>query len=296
MKKVLLAPALLALLGFLFLFLIPALSLRTQREFTPVSIPAGDNTLTGYLSKGSNPEGPFVIFFHGNRPEGEAHPLYQHILQMFPADMTILGVDVLGYGQSKVDPAVDPEKILVFEGQWRAAVDYLQANLGARKDQIILAGHSMGATIVMDAARKDAFLLSIPIGLGDWNIILENPRLLGEHAAKIKAHTGVQVTPEQLEQDKAGYRPQIVFDSCPKTPVRLVFAQHDDGPLTMGEDIKKAKEKCGSLVDQRTVPISDHTYGTEVTRFPWPAGELYSNISLTLLKWQLLRLVQQVDL
>jgi hypothetical protein len=257
---------------------VPALSLRGQREFTPVTILDGDYLLQGYLSQGSDPRGPYVIFFHGNRPEGEAHPLYQHILQMFPPEMTVLGVDVLGYGQSKVDTTVDPQKLLVFEDQWRSVVNYLQENLGARKDQIVLVGHSMGATIVMDAARKDAFLLSIPIGLGDWELVLDNPQLVSEHISKIKAHTGVRVTPEELRLDKSEYQPQIVFGSCPQTTVRLVFAQHDEGPLTLGEYIKGANENCGSLVDRGTIPISDHTYGTEVTRFPWPVRDLYSNI------------------
>jgi Alpha/beta hydrolase family len=295
MKKSILVLALLALFGILLLILVPAFSLRANRDFTPVTIPAGDYSLQGYLSKGSDPEGPYVIFFHGNRPEGQAHPLYQHILQMFPPEMTVLGVDVLGYGQSKVDPTVDPEKILVFQDDWRAAANYLQENLGARKDQIVLAGHSMGATIVMDAARKDEFLLSIPIGLGDWKVVLDSPQLARDHAVKLKAHTGVSVTPEQLRRYKAEYQPQVVFGSCPQTPVRLVFARHDDGPATMGENIKEAKEKCGPLVDWRTIPISDHTYGTEVTRFPKPVNELYSNISLTFLKWQLLRLIQQAE-
>ena len=124
MKKFVIVIAMLSLFGILLLILVPALSLRGTREFAPVTIPAGDYSLQGYLSKGSDPEGPYVIFFHGNRPEGEAHPLYQHILQMFPPEMTVLGVDVLGYGQSKVDPTVDPEMILVFEDQWRAAANY----------------------------------------------------------------------------------------------------------------------------------------------------------------------------
>ena len=285
----------LSLFGILAVILIPLLSLSESRQFTPVTIPAGAYSLQGYLSTGSDPEGPYVIFFHGNRPEGQAQPLYQHILQMFPDEMTVLGVDVLGYGQSSVDETVDPVRILDHEEDWRGAVAYLEENLGARKDQIILVGHSMGATMVMDAARKDAFLLSIPIGLGDWKVILDDPQRVRDHARKIKNHTGVSIDPDLLRKYKKQYTPETAFGSCPQTPVRLIFAKYDDRRSTLFPYVRITREKCTSLVGWRLIPLSDHMYGTEVTRFPKPVRDLYSRISLTLLKWQLLDLIERAE-
>ncbi|HLE14450.1 MAG TPA: hypothetical protein VI776_06860, partial [Anaerolineales bacterium] len=171
----------------------------------------------------------------------------------------------------------------------------LEEHLGAEKEQIILVGHSMGATMVMDAARKDAFLLSIPIGLGDWRVVLDSPKGVRDHVNKIKQYTGVSVDPEMLRQSKAQYVPEVVFGSCPLTPVRLIFTRYDDGPKTLFPYFNEAQEKCTSMVGWRILPLGDHMYGTELNRFPKLIRDLYSRISLTLLKWQLLDLIERAE-
>jgi pimeloyl-ACP methyl ester carboxylesterase len=186
---------------------------------------------------------------------------------------------------------VDPVRILDHEPDWRAALAYLENNLGASPDQIILVGHSMGATMVMDAARKASFRLSVPIGLGDWNLILDNPEKISDHVNKIKANTGVSIDPALLRPNKAQYSPEVVFASCPLTPVRLIYAGRDDGPHTLFPYINEAQEECADLIGWRFVPYSDHMYGTELAGYPRPVRDLYSRLSLSLLKWQLLGLI-----
>ena len=60
----------LAVLLLLVVLAAPFLYLSGSRDFEQLVIPADGYEIVGYLSEGTNPDGPWFVFAHGNRAIG----------------------------------------------------------------------------------------------------------------------------------------------------------------------------------------------------------------------------------
>jgi pimeloyl-ACP methyl ester carboxylesterase len=282
---------LLIIIGFGLLVIIglalPSIYLSNTRSYTQVTIPANGYDLAGYLSEGSKEGGHWIIFFHGNRREGEAHPLYQQILNNLPEEAGVLAIDFRGFAGSADENLANSQEVFDRGEDIQAAAAYLADQKGVNDDQIILIGHSFGAAQVAHAAHDRAYKLVIPIGLGDWQTLLANSKQLMAYLRKIEENTGVSVPREKVIEEGTRFTPQAITDPCPLAPIVFVFAGFDDGKKPMQEQYQKKKANCPTLAGWEIVPFANHTYGTEPTRLPGFLQNLYSKIELSYLIWRL---------
>jgi len=270
---------------------IPFVFLSHTRSYTKVTIPANSYELTGYLSEGSGESEHWIIFGHGNRKEGEAHPLYRQILNNLPEEVGVLAIDFRGFGESSNENLAKSEDVFDRGEDIQAAVDYLVDQKGITENQIILIGHSFGAAQVAHAAHDRAYDLVIPIGLGDWQSMVSNVNQLMSYLRKYEENTGVTVSRENLFEEGLRFTPQAITEPCPIAPIAFVFAGFDDGKEPMQIQYQKERQRCPTLVGWEIVPIANHTYGTEKTRLPGPLQSLYSKIMLSYLVWRLDRII-----
>ena len=176
-----------------------------------------------------------------------------------------------------------------------AASDYLFDNYGVRQDQIILIGHSLGAAQVFNTAQDQKYLHVIPIGLGDWDALLESESSLDGYMKKFEANTGIRVDHNVLYENAANFTTGSLFSDCPESRVWMVYASQDDAIPVHLEAFESLSEACSGMVNWSEVPISDHMYGTEMDKLPEPLRGMYSRISLSLLKYRLNQILRSVD-
>jgi pimeloyl-ACP methyl ester carboxylesterase len=272
------------------LTLLPYIYTSSSRRFEVVSIPADGYQVAGYLSVGTKANGPWLVFVHGNRKEGQSHVLYQRIANGIDDDVSVLSIDLRGFGASSGEGLERSVNILNRSGDIDAAVEYLHEGYGVTEDQILLAGHSLGALQVLKAAGSRRFLRVIPIGPANFEAFLTSQDRMEAYIEKFQYNTGVQLTPESMEREGSQLLPQQLFTPCPETPIVMVFASHDLGD-GLDRHREKIPEDCISTIQWITIPFSDHMYGTEGSRLPRLFQPFHSNISVTLLISRLNRLL-----
>jgi pimeloyl-ACP methyl ester carboxylesterase len=284
---------LLFLVAFLFALLIGAASLLilfrsgSSRAYREVVIPANGYSIKGYLSGSTNPQGNWVIFGHGNRKEGQSHPLYREILGSISNEVGVLAIDFRGFGGSSSEGLAGAEKILDRSEDLESAVKFLLESQGVSQDRIVLMGHSFGAAQVVGEAPDHAFRLIVPIGLGDWELALSQPAKMREYRLKFQENTGVLISEEQFVAEGRQFTPQSIFGSCPQTPVVFIFAAQDDGKKSNLLYFQDSSQSCPLKMRWLNIPLANHSYGTENARLPGLLQGLYSRITLALLEWQI---------
>lgn len=267
----------------------------SPRSYQEVSISADGYSLKGYLSESTNPQGIWVIFGHGNRKEGQSHPLYRDILGNISEEVGVLAIDFRGFGGSSSEGLAESEHILDREEDLEAAVRFLAETRGITEDRIVLMGHSFGAAQVVSEARDHAFRLIVPIGLGDWEAALSRSDKMREYRFKFQENTGVLISEEQFVAESRKFMPLSIFKSCPKTPVTFIFASQDDGKKSNIRYFQHFSRNCSYQLRWMSIPLANHTYGTENIRWPRPLQWLYSRISLNLLERRINHLLLSVS-
>jgi pimeloyl-ACP methyl ester carboxylesterase len=284
--------ALILCLLVLGLLLVPALYLSGTRSFQEVAIPANGYEISGDLSLGNGPDGPWIVLGHGNRREGQAAELYQEIKRNFPVEATVLAIDFRGFGRSSADGMPEAAEIIDRTGDLEAAVAYLKEHHGAQDDRIILIGHSLGASQVIRMALAHRYALAVPIGLANWEIVLSDPKEMGRYINRFEANTGVALNHEVMLQEAEQLHPRLLFAGCPETPVVLVFGGLEESRKSLAAYYQVAQQRCGARLQTRSVFISGHMYETELYSLPAPLRRLVSRFSVSLLMVQLNRLIQ----
>jgi hypothetical protein len=163
------------------------------------------------------------------------------------------------------------------------------------QDQIILIGHSYGAAQILDAAQDNDYLLVIPIGLGDWDALLESESGIDGYMQKFEANTGIQVERSILIENAERFTTGSLFSSCPESPVWFLYASQDDAIPVHSKAFNTLSEGCPEIVKWSEVPISDHMYGTEMFKLPQPIRGIYSRISLSFLKYRFQQILRSTD-
>lgn len=295
MKKIFLIGVAVFILILLALIIIPAVYLSNDRSFEELSIQGDGYQLHGFVSEGTDVNGNWIILVHGNRKTGQAHELYQAVMKNLPPEYSILAVDLRGFGGSVGEGENQLPASIDRRPDIRTASDYLNETYGVRQDQIILIGHSLGAAQVFNTAQDENYLLVIPIGLGDWDALLESESGLSGYMKKFEAYTGIRVDQNVLYENAANFTTGSLFSDCPESRVWLVYASQDDAVPVHLEAFESLSTACSGMVYWSEIPISDHMYGTEMSKLPQPLREIYSKISLSLLKYRLSQIMRSVD-
>lgn len=282
------------LLALVIIF--PYLYTSSSREFSRVSITEQGYSITGYVSKADQPGGKWVVLVHGNRKDGQQHTLYENIRNNLPTNVSVLAVDLPGFGASS-PRGYDFKSGAIYQPEDIALVtDYLEQTFQVDNEDIILIGHSLGAARVMSAAIDNQYDLAIPIGLGDWDGLLNDTAKIRNYLAKYRENTGITLLSEQLVEEGQHYTSQALFNQCPQTPVDLIFAQFDDAKSLLYPIYQDLAGRCGNSLSWSVIPLADHMYGTEVTRLPEPIKSLYSRILLAFLKYRLTEVISTSNL
>lgn len=260
---------------------------RPSRQIT---IPADGYQIAGYISEAADPHGVWVIFVHGNRAEGQGHVLYRRISGHLPAAVSVLSIDMRGFGNSSSEGLEASDRILDRTGDIEAAADYLGAEYGVEDIQVVLMGHSLGALQVLKAGQSGRYRGVISIGPGDFRAYLGDAASRQLYAAKLSAATGIRVADQSIASEGPAFVPEHLFDPCPQSPTVLVF-----GAFDLEESLRRAAgeipEACASAVRWETIPLSNHMYGTEWEFLPWPLRSAASWLPVGLLLWNLNHLI-----
>jgi pimeloyl-ACP methyl ester carboxylesterase len=285
--------ALVIILSSAAFFIIPAINLDGSRSFEQVSIQAKGYQITGYLSPGRNPGGNWVIFAHGNRGCGQDHPLYHEILENLDENVSVLAIDFSGFGNSPKDGLILSDDVLDRSADIHAAATFLQTEFGVREDQIVLVGHSLGAAQILLAAKDHAYRSIIPIGLGDYRRVMEEPGEQEDYLEKFEENTGIALTVENLVGEVVELTPDSLFSPCPTTPVNLVFGAHDYDLDSFSDYYHSLPASCQETITLNIIPLADHMYGTENSRLPGPLRRAYSKFLLNLLLGELNKMITE---
>ena len=139
----------------------------------------------------------------------------------------------------------------------------------------------------MKDAQDHNHLLVIPIGLGDWDGLIENPSAVQSYIRKFQSNTGAALEPEVLIVEGKDFTTESLFADCPTSPVWMLYASQDDGIQRYWGPYQTLHELCQSQINWSEIALSDHTYGTEFTRLPEPLNGIYSRFSLSLLMYRI---------
>jgi pimeloyl-ACP methyl ester carboxylesterase len=260
----------------------PLAYLSDTRSFEEISIPADGYQIKGYFSLGTDPDGTWLIFTHGNRKAGQAHTLYQRLLNNLAAEISILAIDFRGYGQSSNEGLASADEILVRSGDIDAAVEYLKRTYDVRDDQIVLMGHSLGSLQVLKAAQGLTYRLVVAIGPGDFERFITSDRQMQDYIAKFRRNTGVELTPDDMVREGSQLTPQALLSSCPESPITIVFGDFETNE-SLYRQYQQIPVGCIQSIKFITIPFSNHMYWTEGGSLPRPVRYFQSTIALSLL-------------
>lgn len=267
--------------------IVPQFYLSNQRSFQEVTIPGDGYKINGYLSEGVDPQGKWIILVHGNRKIGQDHELYRVIRNNLPMEYSVLAIDLRGFGGSSGDGIKQAPNTIDRSEDLLTVENYLVNTYDIQEDQLILIGHSFGAAQVMKDAQNHNHLLVIPIGLGDWDGLIENPSAVQSYIRKFQSNTGAVLEPDVLLDEGKEFTTKALFNDCPNSPVWMVYASQDDGIQRHKIPYQTLHQLCQSQINWSEIALSDHTFGTEFARLPEPLKGIYSRFSLSLLLYRL---------
>lgn len=272
----------------------PVFYLSHIRSFELVHIPVEDYAIKGNLSTGTNPEGPFVILVHGNRGEGVEHKLYKEIANNLNLRITVLAINLSGFGEFTPNSQSANNRSSAYNrsDEILAAVEFIKERFGVSDDRIVLIGHSLGAAQISYVAANERFRMAIPVGLGNYERVINSSKVLEQYAEKIHENTAVEVDKGRLLSEIREFTPEALFSTCPLTPVAFVFGSLEYDRLIFHEWYEKLSEECNSRLYWIIIPFSNHMYWTESTKMPQPIQQLQSDFSVSLLVYKLNQLLR----
>lgn len=287
MKRIYLLISVLLLLIASLPVIVPYVYLSGEREFQEISIQGEGFQLHGVISEGLDPRGPWIILVHGNRKSGQDHALYENIRENLPADFSILAIDLRGFGDSTGEGDNQFPESINRIADLKTAGNFLSDKYGIQTNQIMLIGHSFGAAQVLHAAQDEAYMLVVPVGLGDWDALLDSDSSIEGYQQKFEANTGIKVDKSELIMNARNFSVASLFKDCPESPVWFVYAGQDDAIPVHREPFNSLSDICPGMVHWREIPFSDHMYGTEMERLPELLRGIYSRLSQSLLIFNL---------
>ena len=116
--------------------------------FTKVALPIDGSQLAGWWVPADNPQTATLLYLHGNANNVGANA--REVVRFHHAGLNVFIFDDRGYGESTGGP---PREKLVYEDADRAWT-YLVSDRHISSATIAIYGHSLGAAVAVDLARK----------------------------------------------------------------------------------------------------------------------------------------------
>ncbi len=269
-----------------------ALSLPSSSPPEPrtVQIPVDGYRITGYVSEARQESDQWIVLVHGNRREGQGHPLYAALQAGLSREVNVLAIDMWGFGRSSARAEATASSAFDRYPDIRAAIGYLNEEYGASEDQISLVGHSLGALQVLRAANAASVRSVIALGPADFSVFIAERESREAYRTKYEQRTGVRMTDAVFIDEASRFIPSALFGPCPDVPIVLIFGQRDisEGLNQHREAIPKA---CREQMKWKTIPLADHMYFTEEARLPGVLARAMSRGAVELLVRNILHFV-----
>lgn len=294
-QKLLIVLAIIALALAAAFVVTPIVYLSTSKPVEALTLEAarGYELQASYVA-GTSRDGPWIVMVHGNRATGQQHRLYQVLLHHLDKRASVLALDLSGFGQSPADGLAEIDPAFDRSHDIETAIEFLVEQKGAKEEDVILIGHSLGAAQVLKVAQTRQYRLVIPIGFGDYSVYRDSQNRLQGYVEKIEGNTGFRVPEENMRRGVNLFTPDTLFTPCPETPTVLVFGAYEHGDALIFQR-ERLENLCPGQLRWITIPFADHMYGTE-SPLPRPFGRIYSGTMLTLLIRQLNSLIQDTTL
>jgi hypothetical protein len=231
-----------------------------QRNFDIVKIHCDNYNIYGRQSIGSDQE-KWIIFVHGNRKDGNEHPLYTEIIKTFDTNYSILAIDLYGFGLSIAEHESSNHYTWNRMNDIVCAMDYIFDEFQVPSDQLYLIGHSLGAAQVLLASQYFNVKLVIPIGLGNYEPMLANHDSRNSYLNKIQRNTAIQVNEKKFFQDYEQMKFNNLEYLCMEN-IFFIFAQNEtDHVNSFFQKLISFSNKCEYSF--YIVPHADHMFGYE---------------------------------
>ncbi|RMD61078.1 MAG: alpha/beta hydrolase [Alphaproteobacteria bacterium] len=216
----------------------------------------------------------YVVFAHGNRPDGRRHPLARALAGALGRHFTTLAFDFRGYGDSGPLGPYRPGMTLDLTSDIVAGVRYLAQRFEVAPEDVILVGHSFGSASVNLAAKKLGARRAVAIGTGDARRMLSlRPDFAAGQVRKL-AQVGLDVP---LDHIPALYEPLYadnIFDTCPAGQRLFIWGEYEPGAAMMGDVLSRLRRDCPGRIDVAIIPRANHMYWFEGR--PFTGFQLYS--------------------
>ena len=219
-----------------------------------------------------NPKG-YMVFAHGNRPEGRKHPLALALAAGLGAHFTTLAFDFRGYGESDPLGPYRPGMTLDLTADIMEGARYLAARFGVPVEEVILVGHSFGSVTVGLAGKKLGSRQVVAIGSGDVEDMIRNAEQAEAQTRKLKK-IDLDVPSEDVPALYAPLHADKVFDECPVGDRIFIWGEKESSKNTLTEHLDRLRRNCATRVIIAIIPLANHMYWSEGREFR--SSKLYS--------------------
>ena len=89
----------------------------------------------------------------------------------------------------------------------------------------------------------------IPVGLGDWDALIENSSAIQSYIRKFQLNTGAVLKSWELLQEGKEFTTKSLFVECPNTPVWLLYASQEEGIQRHWTPFQSLREGCRSQIN-----------------------------------------------
>jgi pimeloyl-ACP methyl ester carboxylesterase len=207
---------------------------------------------------------PGILFCHGTLPKGKDTRLYEILLQrLAKKGYLVLSFDVRGFGDSHKVSNFQIPRDLDFIADTEAALDYMTDKLPIDRENVTIAGHSLGGNLAFAVGAKSPKVKNIVcISPGNYDAPEQySPRRKESYIRKLENAIGGDVTASSWNRL---VRALNLFNYLPLDPEKNVYLILADGDWP---DIIRYSEKLFDRINTEKglliIPHSNHNFGTE---------------------------------
>ncbi len=214
-----------------------------------------------YRPDGSPPHG-YVVFLHGNRPDGRKHPLPSGLCSNLGRRYVVLAFDYPGYGDSDPMPPYRPGMVLDFQPETSAAITYLEQRFAMDPQDVILMGHSLGSVSVLDIGHRISAKLIIAIGAADAQQVISTELKIRGEVRKYQK-IGLDVPPDAMQTLYSPFFADNMLARCYPVRVVLISGEFDRGLTGLDPYVSDLNGRCPHTIERIIVPWANHMFWSE---------------------------------
>ncbi|MDD5556625.1 MAG: alpha/beta fold hydrolase [bacterium] len=207
---------------------------------------------------------PGILFVHGTLPSGKDTALYRLLLPALARKgYLVLSFDLRGFGESYKISRFRVPQDLDFVTDTRAALDYMLARLPVRREEITVAGHSLGGNLSFIVGATSPEVRNI-VSIAPGNYKFPEaypPAVRRQYMEKLERAVGQPVGEEYWMRL---VRPLNLFQYLPIEGPKNVYFILADGDWP---DVRRYTENLFEQIETPKglviVPHANHNFGTE---------------------------------